>query len=293
MTKQKLDKTTFSKGIAYLTHYYLQDRFKDSLNNEMVLNVWYQAFSDMPNSIYMEAIKVYCNNNSYPPNSPHDIKNARREFLIKNMSDYNSAWLKMLETRNKCVYHLSSDVNINLLLKSVENDTPLYNTIEVLKEDLKYHITPDRLPFIKNEFKAIYEKEVEKVVGEKYFYLENVRPEMLIPAPLDVKELADKEHAGKKTLVEYIYDEAVNHNKKELGFYEDVYVKAYNKCAEENNAKYVIDNDRDIIGFCLNEINKHIDKNETQGTALFRIDVVNNRFLLNKKIKEWLNNEYL
>ena len=57
-------------------------------------------------------------------------------------------------------------------------------------------------------------------------------------------------------------------------------------CIRDSNAKYVIDNDRDIIGFCLNEINKHIDKNETQGTALFRIDVVNNRFLLNKKIKE-------
>lgn len=284
--KNLLGRITFSKGIAYLTHYYLQDRFKDNLNNEMVLNVWYQAFRDMPNSVYMEAIKVYCDNNTYPPNSPHDIKNARKEFLIKNMSDYNSAWLKMLEMRNKCVYHLSSDVNINLLLKSVENDTPLYNTIQTLKEDLKYHIPPDRLPFIKNEFKAIYEKEIEKVVDEKYFYLENVRPEMLIPAPLDVKELAEKEHAGKKTLVEYIYDEAVNNDKKELGVCEGVYVKAYNKCVEENNEKYVIDNDSDIMAFCWNELYQHTKKNKTQGTALFRLDEFTNNFLLNKKVKD-------
>jgi len=74
MTKQKLDKTTFSKGIAYLTHYYLQDRFKDSLNNEMVLNVWYQAFSDMPNSIYMEAIKVILQQQLIPAKQPTRYK---------------------------------------------------------------------------------------------------------------------------------------------------------------------------------------------------------------------------
>lgn len=168
----KLTKATFSKGLAYLTSFYISPTFKDNLNNETIITVWYEWFKPFSDKLFIEMVKLYCERNTYPPNSPNDLLKARREFLLENMSNYNEAWLKVLKKRKELACVRTGNVSIPKLLKEFENDKPTYVAINHLRNELGYIMSSQEEKFIKNDFKVIYNNEMEKLVQNECLLLD-------------------------------------------------------------------------------------------------------------------------
>lgn len=168
----KLTKATFSKGLAYLTSFYINPTFRENLNNETIIKVWYEWFKPFSDKLFTDMVKLYCERNTYPPNSPNDLLNARREFLLENMSNYNKAWLKVLKKRKELACVRTGNVSIPKLLKEFENDKPTYVAIKHLENELGYIMSSQEERFVKNTFKTIYEAESEKLVQNEYLLLD-------------------------------------------------------------------------------------------------------------------------
>lgn len=136
-----MKKVNFAKGIERLNAYYVN--FKVDLDNQLVLEVWYEALKYIDDESFDKLIKDYCIKNVYAPQSP--------THLIEWFDKLVDAYLVDLATKtqsleNKHIEYVSGtmfQINYN---KAIENETdPVIIELLMARKNgkIKYLKTPD------------------------------------------------------------------------------------------------------------------------------------------------------
>lgn len=94
-----MNKKTFAQGLAYLNLFYTT--FKVDLENDMVIEVWYDMFKDMDEQKFTALIKAYCKENIFPPQSPtHLLEFAKQRLaLLQSKADEEFERVRELNRR--------------------------------------------------------------------------------------------------------------------------------------------------------------------------------------------------
>jgi len=152
-----LEKNTYLKGIKYLNAYYTNFNF--NINDDLKLEVWYNIFKGTDNETYTELIKQYCVKNVFPPKSPTDIIQFKQQQMIKTRMTPEAAWELTLGTLRETGYDFRRTYKML-------NDRVLKQTLKQMENQF-YGIHTKDIPYARNNYINIYERELKKTVEEE------------------------------------------------------------------------------------------------------------------------------
>jgi hypothetical protein len=154
-----LTKERFLQGIKYLQCNYVNWQF--DLNNDMMINVWYNKFKNLEDITFTRMLEIYTNTNIYPPNSPIQLIDTLDSGLIRNHLASDEAWNKVLELIRDYGFYYNSDK----IYKAIENDKALTRTVQEYESELRTLQSGDQnIPL---RFKKSYELNLKRDIVEE------------------------------------------------------------------------------------------------------------------------------
>ena len=148
-----LNKKKFAKAMLYLGAYYTN--FKVNIENDYVLEVWYEPFKDMDDTVFSNLVKSYAKSEVYAPSSPTSLLQFFRATMKLGELGGHQAWELFLSGWRENGHDMTKTYGV------LERHPLIVNTIKQL--ETRFHgITTDELKFVSRDFVSIYEKLVEQ-----------------------------------------------------------------------------------------------------------------------------------
>lgn len=169
MTTKKLSKLKFISGIEYLNAFYVH--FKLDIDNEMVQKIWYNSLKDIDDKSFELLITDYCENNTYPPSSPHSLKEWFDKMIDLKLYDIGKK-IYDLENKNMILKdhpdgYQTYYIDYESIIES-EHDTTLISILKARKNgEIKYLKVEDlkRYLFDKNDKTLVLENNDKLLLG--------------------------------------------------------------------------------------------------------------------------------
>src|SRR5690554_2951090 len=170
MSKKKLSKLKFVGGMEYLNAFYIH--FKLDIENEMVQRIWYNALRNIDDTSFELLITDYCNNNTFPPSSPHTL-NEWFDQMVELKLDELAKKLITLESKNRVFEELPNGyrsyyIDYERIIES-EHDTTLISILKGRKNGKIKHLKVEDLKrylFDKNDKTLVIENNDKLLLGE-------------------------------------------------------------------------------------------------------------------------------
>jgi hypothetical protein len=151
-----LSQDRFMGIIGYLSAYYTNFKFelKDEGEPSYQFNVWYDVFKDFDEERLVEAVKSYCRNNVFAPNSPTQILEYIRKKLIESRPTADNAW--------EIAYGSSGVIktcnfNIDRAIKELKKQgyPIIAQTVSEMRSQFIGVLT-ENVPYLKRDFAKLY-----------------------------------------------------------------------------------------------------------------------------------------
>lgn len=158
--KNKLSKETFAYGMEYLNAYYTS--LKIDLDNELVQNVWYEAFGVCSDDDFVNMIVGYCKNNVYPPQSPTHLYDYLKNMALRSELSGDEAW--------GLGYELVRAHGFNVKKACDDMNGKGYHAMAATFSKLSsrfYGLNTDELPYLKRDWKEQYAIELNAYLQNK------------------------------------------------------------------------------------------------------------------------------
>jgi hypothetical protein len=161
----------FLKIIQYLSSYYNNFKFdiyeEDEFGNKTPSHqaeVWFDVFKDFNELELVEAIKRYCKENIYAPQSPTHILEFIRKKMLENSPSAESVFNEIVERFRNHYYYDKKVVE----MYEQEGNHLIAKIISDLKQDFRlwYNGSEEQLTWLKKVFITHYERELEKTVRD-------------------------------------------------------------------------------------------------------------------------------
>lgn len=162
-----LSKVIFVSGLSYLAKFYANSQFKEQINDEEIINVWYEYFNNFEVGEFTKLIKDYALNNEFAPRSPRDLLAQLEKLYIEQEPSYYAEWERLLELRYKHLKVGVGGVDMNKVMEELKKDTPIYKATEQIHRELKQDLDTYQQEKLKNEFKKVYEAEIVRLAKDK------------------------------------------------------------------------------------------------------------------------------
>lgn len=170
MSDKKLSKLKFVGGMEYLNAFYIH--FKLDMENEMVQRIWYNALRNIDDTSFELLITDYCNNNTFPPSSPHTLKEWF-DKMVELKLDELAKKLITLESKNRVIEELPNGyrsyyIDYERIIES-EHDTTLISILKGRKNGKIKHLKNEDLKrylFDKNDKTLVIENNDKLLLGE-------------------------------------------------------------------------------------------------------------------------------
>jgi hypothetical protein len=118
-----MNKKTFAQGLAYLSLFYTT--FKVDLENEMVIEVWYDTFKSMDEQYFTALVRGYCKENIFPPQSPTHLLEFAKQQLALSQSKADEEFERVRELNRR----YSLRINHQTIYAKIDN--PI--TVKIVK----------------------------------------------------------------------------------------------------------------------------------------------------------------
>lgn len=155
-----MNKEDFIKDLNYLKSYFLNWNF--DFTNLFALEIWYEKFKDFTDRDFIELLKKYCSETSYPPNSPSDLlKIIPKEYSIEEAwqivldilklnteESYILRELSKYPTLYKCIQGIDLK---NVEVDSYGNKCYGYSIGRIFKRKYKAYLDSIKIKFINNK----------------------------------------------------------------------------------------------------------------------------------------------
>lgn len=169
MKTKKLSKLKFIGGIEYLNAFYIH--FKLDIENEMVQRIWYNSLKDIDDTSFELLITDYCENNTFPPSSPHSLKEWFDKMVELKLEELSKKVMK-LENNNLVLKELPNGYRTYYIdyegIVEREHDTTLISVLKARKNGEIKHLKVEDLKrylFDKNDKTLVLENNDTLLLG--------------------------------------------------------------------------------------------------------------------------------